>query len=132
MTYDSLLADLVSASEFFVNVLTRVIVWINSEPLLVLAVFVTLSLPALYLIFAFVSDLSNSSDEVTAEGFAIYRRIKSFKIKKEIKEERKKFHQNKNFVRYRNGYNNNYYQHYQKSTTNARSLGANIDVVCDD
>ncbi|MEE1321074.1 MAG: hypothetical protein UHM85_06015 [Acutalibacteraceae bacterium] len=132
MTYDKLFADLTAVSDYFIKVFTNLYVFINSQPLLVLAVFVTISLPAIFIIISFFSDLSDSSDEVTAEGFAIYRRIKNVKVKKEIKEKRKQFHINKNYVRYRNGYNNSFYQNYVKSTSTARGPGANIDVVFDD
>lgn len=132
MTYDKLFADLTAVSDYFIKVFTNLYVFINSQPLLVLAVFVTISLPAIFIIISFFSDLSDSSDEVTAEGFAIYRRIKNVKVKKEIKEKRKQFHTNKNYVRYRNGYNNSFYQNYVKSTSTARGPGANIDVVFDD
>lgn len=95
MTYDKLFADLTAVSDYFIKVFTNLYVFINSQPLLVLAVFVTISLPAIFIIISFFSDLSDSSDEVTAEGFAIYKTIRLRQNKKKMEEQRKAFQREK-------------------------------------
>lgn len=95
MTYDKLFSDLTAVSDYFIKVFTNLYVFINSQPLLVLAVFVTISLPAIFIIISFFSDLSDSSDEVTAEGFGIYKSIKNKQNKKKMEEQRKAFQREK-------------------------------------
>lgn len=99
MTFDTLFNDLKSVYEYFITVFGRLIVYINSQPLLVLGVLVTVTLPAVYLIISFIIFLSDSSEDITTEGFRIYRIFKNKKIQKEEKERRESFKKDTEFNR---------------------------------
>lgn len=85
MTYDTLFSDLKEVTDYFLTVFTKLILFINSNPLMVLAVFITVSLPVVYLIFSFFVSVSDISSDITTDTIGIY---KFFQLKKKKKEEK--------------------------------------------
>lgn len=95
MTYDTLFSDLKEVTDYFLTVFTKLILFINSNPLMVLAVFITVSLPAVYLIFSLFVSVSESTDDFTTDGLFLLKYFRSDKFKKKQKEAVKKFHETK-------------------------------------
>lgn len=92
MTYDSLFSDMSAICDYFYTVIGRLIIYINSQPLLVLAVFISVTLPSVLFIISLIISLSESSDDITTEGFRVINFFRKINFKKKAKEARIKFH----------------------------------------
>lgn len=92
MTYDSLFSDMSAISDYFYTVIGRLIIYINSQPLLVLAVFISVTLPSVLFIISLIISLSESSDDITTEGFRTFNFFRKINFKNKAKDVRLKFH----------------------------------------
>lgn len=98
MTYETLLHDLNQAYMYFLTAFSRFLNVIKQHPLIMLSLFIVVSLPILTYIFIFISTASDTADDMTTEGFRIYKYFKSDKFKRSSKELRVKFHDMKKGV----------------------------------
>lgn len=97
MTYETLLYNLKLVYTYFYGMFASFLAHISQYPVIVLSLIILIALPALYLVFSFVSSLSDSSDDITTEGIRIYKYFKSDKFKKKSKEMRMNFHKTKKY-----------------------------------
>ena len=106
MTYDSLFSDISAISDYFFTVIGRLIIYINSQPLLVLAVFISVTLPSVLFIIFLVSVLIDSPEDLTFDGIRFYKIFRSKKLKKEqrlLRESFKREKEHNEALRYEQG-----------------------------
>lgn len=95
MTYESLLHDLNQAYMYFLTMLSRFLNILRQYPVIMLSLFILLSLPAVFYIFTFISFSSDVADDMTSEGFRMYKYFKSDKFRRKANQIRFDFHKMK-------------------------------------
>lgn len=95
MTYETLLYDLKLIYVYFYDMFSKFLATLKQYPVIVLSLLVLIALPALYFVFSFIASVSDSTDDITAEGFRIYKAFKIRENKKKMKAEREAFKREK-------------------------------------
>lgn len=99
MTYESLLSDLQTVFEYFMEMLQKFITSVSQYPFIMLGIFLLISFPVLLLIFDFIISLTSSGEDIATEGFRMYFWFKNGNLKKKSKEIRESFHKTKRYFR---------------------------------
>lgn len=95
MTYESLLSDLQTVFEYFMEMLQKFITSVSQYPFIMLGIFLLISFPVLLLIFDFIISLISSGEDITTEGFRIFKAFKLRENKKKMKAQREAFDREK-------------------------------------